>query len=598
MGQANSESIRQQFLAAMDQHRQGNLEQAERAYRALIESAPGHAGSIHNLGLIEFQRGRVDDAIALYRRALAIAPDYDEAHNNLGVALEQQDRLDEARAAYQRALELNPGYATACNNLGDVLRKQECLQEAEAMYRRALDLEPRNPLAWLNLGNVLWSRDRNEEAEAAFREALRLEPGHPQVHYNLGDFLVYQGRMQESEAAYRRALELKPDYAEVYGDLGSALGYQGRTREAEEAFRQALRLDPTLARVYWYLCSNHKYRSADNEDVAAILALLGSKDIDESDAMHLHFALGKIYDDCEEYDKAISHYKYANRIGHKKTAFNPPRFADLVSQIIDVYTPEFFAERRGHGSSSEAPVFIVGMMRSGTTLIEQIVAAHPRVFGAGELNRMREIVDGLAQRAPEGESYPRCAQRIDRDAAAALAQDYLVRAERDAPDGVARISDKMPSNFLHLGLIALLFPEAHIIHCRRDPVDTCLSVYFQNFAATNEFAHDLEEIGFYYRQYDRLMTHWREALPLAMHEIQYEELVSGMDEKARELVAFLGLEWDDRCLAYDRNPRAVVTSSSWQVRQPVYKTSVRRWRNYETYLGPLFKALGIDPDTA
>ena len=596
MPEASSERIRRRFLAAMNQHRQGNLHEAESAYRALIESAPDHAGSIHNLGLIHFQRGQVDDAIALYRRAIAIAPDYDEAHNNLGVALEGQDRLDEARAAYERALALKPDYATACNNLGDVLRKLERLPEAEAMYRRALALEPGNALAWLNLGNLLWTRERNGEAEEAFREAARLAPRNPHVHHNFGDFLVYQGRMQESEAAYRRALELEPEYAEVYADLGCVLGYQGRSDEAEEAFRRALALDPTLAKVYWYLCSNRKYRSADNEDVSGILALLGSADLEESDAMQLHFALGKIYDDCKEYDKAISHYQYANRIGHKKTAFNPRRFADLVSQIIEVYTPEFFAERRGFGMTSEFPVFIVGMMRSGTTLVEQIVAGHPRVFGAGELNTMREIVDGLAERAPHGETYPQCVTRIDESTAAALAGEYLARSRRDAPADAERISDKMPSNFLHLGLVALLFPEARVIHCRRDPVDTCLSVFFQNFAGINEFAHDLGEIGQYYRQYDRLMTHWREALPLPMIEIQYEDLIAGMDDKARELVAFLDLEWDERCIAFHRNPRAVVTSSAWQVRQPLYTTSVRRWRNYERYLGPLLEQVGIDPD--
>lgn len=596
MPQMDARQIRERFLVAMEQHRKGDLVQAEKAYRELIASAPNHAGSIHNLGLVLYQRGDVDSAVEMYRRALTIAPNYDEAYNNLGVALESQNRLEEAHDAYRRAIELKPDYATAHNNLGDVLRKQERFSEAEESYREALRLEPGNALAWLNLANVLWSQERSDEAEEAFNKAVRLEPGNPGAHHNLGDFLVYQGRMRESEAAYRQALALQPDDAEAHMDLGNVLGYQGRAREAEEAFRYALRLDPALARAYWYLSSNRKYDSSQHEDIDSILALLNSDDIDEVDEMHLHFALGKIYDDCREYDKAISHYGFANRIGHKKTAFNPKRFSSLVTQIIEVYTPEFFAERRGYGVASQTPVFIVGMMRSGTTLVEQIATAHPDVFGAGELNKLREIVDGLAERAKDGQSYPECVKHIDKESMAVLAHDYEERAQRDAGHDVARITDKMPSNFLHLGLAALLFPEARIIHCRRDPLDTCLSIYFQNFAGINEFAHDLSEIGSYFRQYDRLMAHWREVLPLKMYEVRYEELVSNMESKAHELIAFLDLTWDERCLSFNRNPRAVVTSSSWQVRQPLYTTSVQRWRNYEPYLGPLKQALGMEEE--
>jgi len=592
MAQSDASRIKEKFLSAMNEHQRGNLAQAENAYRQIIDSAPDHAGSIHNLGLVLFQLGNAEEAVAMLRRALEVAPDYDEAHNNLGVVLESQGRLDEAGAAYRRALELNPDYAAAFANLGDVLRKQQQFAEAERMYLEALKLEPANVVARVSLGNVLWSQGLIRESEKLFREAIRLEPAYPEGHNSLGRLLANQGDMGASEQSHRRALELAPECADFYSDLGNVLGFQGRAREAEEAFRHALRLEPDRARVFWYLSLHHKYDSIEHEDVASILELLDSGTLSETDKMHLNFALGKIYDDCREYDKAFSHYADANRVGLKTASFDAKSFTAFISQIIEVFRPEFFSRRQGFGSPSRIPVFIVGMLRSGTTLVEQIVASHARVFGAGELDEMREIVDDLATGAAAGESYPGCVEHMDKATALALARDYLGSSQRGAGERIRRVLDKMPSNFLHLGLIALLFPNARIIHCRRDPLDTCLSIFFQNFSGVNEFAYDLSHIGAYYRQYDRLMAHWRNVLPLRMYEIQYEDLVSSMEEKIRELLTFLDLEWDERCLSYDKNPRGVVTSSSWQVRQPVYKTSVQRWRNYERFLGPLKESLG------
>ena len=552
------DQIKDVFVFAMDQHQKGDLVQAEQAYRQILDTVPSHAGSIHNLGVILYQRGDAEAAIAMYRRALEIAPNCDEAYNNLGVALEGQGNLNEAYDAYQQALQLNPNYAIAYNNLGDVLRKQRRLPEAEKMYREALRLEPRYPDACFNLANVLSDQDR----------------------------------MRESEVAYRQALQLRPDYAEVYNNLGNLLGYQGRAREAEEAFRHALRLKPNLARVFWHLASYHKYDSTNHEDVTRISALLDSGNVAQTDAMHLHFALGKIYDDCKAYDEAFSHYSDANRIRHKTTSFNSQKFTDFITRVVDVFRPEFLAQGQTYGVASQTPVFIIGMPRSGTTLVEQIIASHPNAFGAGELRKMREIVDGLATRAEGNESYPECIRHIDSNMAVALAQDYQAHSQRCVGSGIVRVLDKMPSNFLHLGLIALLFPKARIVHCQRYSLDTCLSIFFQNFADVNEFAYDLSEIGSYYRQYDRLMAYWRSVLPVKIYEIQYEELVSNIEAKAHELIDFLDLEWDEQCLAFNKNPRGVRTSSSWQVRQPVYTTSVQRWRNYEKYLGPLKQSLG------
>jgi tetratricopeptide (TPR) repeat protein len=590
----NAERIRETFLIALEQHRKGNLVEAENAYRQIIEFAPDHAGSIHYLGLINYQRGLLGNAVSMYRQALAIAPDFDEAYNNLGVALEAQGKLNEARDAYQHALRLNPTFATAYNNLGDVFRRQQRLPEAENVYREAIRLEPRNPLALVNLGNALWGQGRLREAEEAFRQAIQCEPDYADAYNNLGNFLSDQGRVREAELAHRKAVQLSPRRAEFHSDLGLVLGHQGRGCDAQDSFRQALQIRPEFAKVYWQLGPYHKYDSANHQDVAQIRKLLDSSNLDEADAMYLHFALGKIYDDCRKYDDAFVHYKHANRIRRGETNYDSKEFADSIAQTIETFSRKFLTQQRGYGETSERPVFVVGMPRSGTTLVEQIVASHPAVFGAGELITMREIVSSLASQAVENEPYPRCVKTLDRDSATTLARYYQAHSERYAGSGVSRVVDKTPSNFLHLGLIALLFPNARIIHCRRSPLDTCLSMYFHNFADVTEAAYDLSDMGSYYRQYERLMEHWRTVLPLKMLDVQYEHLVLTFDEVAHQLVDFLGLPWNEHCLTYYRNPRSVSTSSSWQVRQPVYSSSVDRWRNYEKHLGPLMQSLAKD----
>ena len=597
MGRTDAEKIREIYVRAVDRHQKGELDAAEIAYQQIIESAPNHVGSIHNLGLILYQRGQIDDAIAMYNRALEIAPNYDEAYNNLGVALEEQGHLAEAHDAYQRAVQLKPDYVTALVNLGDVLRKRLQESQAEEKYRQALRLDPQNPLTSFKLGECLWEQRRLREGEQAFRQVIRIAPDFPDTYNRLGRVLADLGRMSDSEAALRQAVRLHPDSARFHCDLASVLGFQGRLDEAEQACRQALRVDPDSALAFWTLCTYRKYDSVDHDDVTRMRAVLEAGEIEESDAAQLHFALGKIYDDCGKFDDAFSRYEDANRIRNESTSYSPRRFADFIARVIEVFDSGFFAQRRDYGMDSETPVFIVGMPRSGSTLIEQIVDCHPDAYGAGELDELRELVDRLAHRAVGDDAFPECARDISQEAAATLARDHLARIRQYVEGDVTRILDKMPSNFLHLGLVALLFPKARIIHCCRDPLDTCLSVFFQNFSGVHEYAYDLYEIGTYYRQYDRLMAHWRSVLPLKLYEIQYEQLVSHLDAKARELIDFLELDWDDSCLRFDRNSRSVTTSSAWQVRQPVYGTSVRRWQNYEKYLGPLKRGLGMGADT-
>jgi hypothetical protein len=314
----------------------------------------------------------------------------------------------------------------------------------------------------------------------------------------------------------------------------------------------------------------------DHEDARSMLALLDTPALGEADAMHLHFALGKIFDDSGAFEEAFAHYREGNRIRHKTSRFDAREHTSFTERVIGTFGTKFFSQRSGYGSSSELAVFIVGMPRSGTTLVEQIIASHPQAHGAGELKTLPDLSRGLGARLKSSSLYPEVVSALDRDTSRILAAEYELVLKQRAENAAVRITDKMPLNFMHLGLIALLFPKARVIHCLRD------------------YAYDLADIGAYYRQYRRLMRHWREVLSLQSLELGYEDLVSEQGRNTQRLLEFLGLPWDERCLAFHNNPRPVQTASAWQVRQPLYKSAVNRWRNYEKYLGPLLQTLELD----
>lgn len=307
----------------------------------------------------------------------------------------------------------------------------------------------------------------------------------------------------------------------------------------------------------------------------------------------LHFALGRLLDRRDDIDGAFRHYHAGNRIKAALAPFDAAAHAAYTDRLIEIFDQRFFAERAGFGSPSERPVFIVGMPRSGSTLVEQILSCHPDVTAAGEHDEMRRIARRLPEAVESTARFPDCVAAITPDIAAGLAAAYLASLERlDPPPGDARrVADKMLGNFLRLGLIALMFPNARVIHCRRDPLDTALSCYVQSFERGMRFTYDLAHLGIAYRHYERLMAHWRRALPLAMLDVQYEALVADQEGTSRQIVDFCGLDWDPCCLAFHEKERQVRTASFWQVRQPLYASSVGRWRRYEAHLGPLIEAL-------
>ncbi len=544
------------FQAALSKHRAGDLVAAEQCYRQLLEVDRHHADALHHLGLLLRDRGNSEEAISLLTRAVAVRPNDAVGQNNLANMLKEEGRLTEALSAYRAAVRCDPDYANAYFNLADLLLDQGELQAATDCYRQVLRLSPEDAGAWNGLGAALRRRQRLAEAMEAFDTALRISPDWLDAHNNRGLVLAALGDLEAATVCFRTAIELDADYASVYENLAKS----------------------------------RRFGAGDRGEILRLQALAESSKLQESARVSLHFALGKMLDDCGVYNQAFEHYRTANRLKRQTVDFEREQHTAAISDSITTFSRDFFEQRQGSDHPSELPVFIVGMPRAGTTLVEQIIASHPQVFGADELTHIRDIATALPARLQTDMAYPGCVPMIDATSVRSLAEDYLGKLRALGGDAL-RVSDKMPGNFFHLGLIALMFPRARIIHCRRDPLDVCLSIYFHRFVHGYDYAYDLTDIGVYYRQYRRLMQHWHETLPIKICDVQYEELVANQESESRRLIDYCGLPWDDRCLEYHKNDRPVQTMSNWQVRQPIYTDSIQRWKKYEEHLDELKEAL-------
>jgi len=432
------------------------------------------------------------------------------------------------------------------------------------------------------------------------RQAVAQLPNEPDFHGNLAAAYQLAGRVAEAIVHYREAVRLNPRNVKQYLFLSDALMEQGRLDEALAQSLHALRLDPDSAQAYCALgtLAGHGGYALTEADVQHVQDLLDAGRHSTLDNSLLAFTLAAYWERKGCHDQAFAYYRQGNECKQQvyreaKQAFDPEKHRRLIDNLIAVFTPQFLQRVRSFGVASEVPVFVVGMVRSGTSLVEQILATHPQVYGAGERKDIDQLATTLHEQIHTAEKYPACVQRLDPGMARSLAYGYLQKLAREA--GTAdRIIDKMPHNYLHLGLIAMLFPRARIIHCRRDPMDVCTSAYFQNFKWMPHAA-SLEDIAFYHQQYTRLMEHWRRVLPLPIHAVVYEELVADQQARSRELIAFCGLNWDECCLSFYRTERVVQTASKLQVRRPISNRSVGRWKAFEAHLEPLRLALGIPP---
>jgi len=578
-----------------------------RALKETTQVSPVQAGAHLNLGNALARQGRFEEALASYGRALALDPRFPEAHINQGHALLELGRLEEALESYRRAIAARPT-AEAHDHAGNVLLALGRVAEASACFRRAILCEPRFFAAHDHLGNALAELGRTDEAVQAYRRALDLNPSSAEVHNNLGSLQRACGRLDEALAYFARAVSLRPDFAEAHCNLGLVQRLKSRPAEAQQSCARALALKPGYAPALLVLADVHADQgdfagadqyfrraiAADPDSPEAFAGLSRLRKMTSEDSgwlseaqriaarasspskeAYLRYAIGKYFDDTGEFDLAFASYRRANEL---KRLCRPPHDSQAmtrsVNRIIESQDRDWIARVRPESIAAHRPVFIVGMLRSGTTLAEQILASHPEVHGAGELPFWSAV----------GEAA--CEDRIT-----PLAMEYLRILAALAPDA-QRVVDKMPGNFMALGLIHAALPNARIIHMRRDPMDTCLSIYFQHFETAVTYANDLEDLARYYTEYCRLMQHWRSTLPAdVLLEVPYEALVREPEQWSRNMLEHIGLPWDSRCLDFHLTHRTIITASKWQVRQAINEASIGRWRNYDKYLGPLRRIL-------
>ncbi len=567
------------FAEARGHHKAGRLPDAERLYRQILAADPRHAGSLHLLGLIAEQLGRHQVAAELIGKAIAVDGRIPVFHYHLASAQHSLGRLREAESSYRKAIALRPDYLEAHNNLGLALKDQGRPDEAAICFEKALALNPNLASVHYNLGTVRRSQGRLTDAARCFERAIALDPNFTDAHNNLGIVLREQGRPGEAVAHYRAILALRPDYPEARANLGHALRDQGRFEEAAAVYRDAIALGRDAPLCYHGLSVCRKFTEADRDLIADMRGALDAPGQSDADRCLLCFALGKAFDDLRGYETAMKYFDEGNRIDSRNRRFDSAEVTALVDFLIAAF-PD--AAPRAPSSDSELPVLIVGLPRSGTTLVEQILASHAQVAAAGELDFWLRRLDAVRRRRDA---------RLDPVGEAEAIRDYPALL-REYSSAARRVTDKMPFNFLFLGYIHRLFPHARIIHCRRSPIDTALSIYLTRFAGTHDFACRRADIVHYIREYQRLMAHWREVLPpYRFLEIDYETLVADQEAVSRSLVAFCGLGWDDACLDFHSHDRGIVTASAWQARQPVYQSSAERWRRYEPWLGELRQLL-------
>ena len=566
----------------------GRLGEAEALLRAALKLKPGSAEAHNDLGIALARQGRYAEAIPEYEAALALKPGWAAALGNLGNALSDSGRKDEAIARFEEALAADPNRAETHNDLGVVLASLKREADAVPRFKRALALAPDFAAAAGNLANALSALERYDDAIAIFGKVLARDPNQVSALCALGYALQRADRPQESLAAYERALALAPENPESHRGRAFALQTLGRIAEGRAEFERAVALAPDRPAFHRALADAKRFHT-DDAQIAQMEALEKTA-LSESQRIEIDFALGKAYQDLGRNEEALRRFIEGNALKRKNEDYDEAATLTMLRHIAEVFGADLLARNAGSGDPSDVPVFILGMPRSGSTLIEQILASHPHVFGAGELHVLSDIAKSF--RGADAHAYfPEAAKTLSPAQWRAFGAEYVARLRSRAP-GAARITDKMPANFRFIGLIRLALPNARIIHTMRDPVDTCLSCFSKLFGGSQPYAYDLAELGRYYAAYERLMAHWRAVLPQgAMLEVQYETLVGDFEAEARRIVGYCGLAWDDKCLAFDKTDRPVRTASMTQVRQPIFGDSIGRWKSYESLLEPLLQSI-------
>ena len=531
----------------------GHIDESENAIKEALELDPRHAAL--NKAEVALTEGRMEEAEKLLKEILVNDPKNVKALRMLASIALEASRFGPARKLLERAVELNPGFIPAWNDLAHLFMKQDLYEKALETARRALDIDPKMVFSWVVCGNILSRAQRNEE----------------------------------SLEAYGKALEISPWSAGALSGMGHVLKTIGRQEESIEAFRKCIKSHPAYGEAYWSLANLKTFKFEDDE-VQVMEKMVEQKDLADEAKVNFLLSLGKHYENEKDYDTAFEHYQRGNDLRREHEIYDPVQTQVVHDRIIEVFDQKFLQEREGWGDPDPAPILIVGLPRSGSTLIEQILASHSMVEGTMELPDLSRLTAELSRRSPGRTEYPEAVENLDQETVRSMGQSYLKTTMRYRTDK-AYFIDKMPNNFSVIGFLHLILPNAKVIDARRHPLDSCLGSYKQLFFKGQSFTYEQFELGHYYLEYRRIMDLWNDALPGKVLDIHYEQMVTDQENQTRHLLEHCGLPWEDQCLRFYETERAINTASSEQVRQPIYTGALNFWRNYEAHLGEMIETL-------
>jgi tetratricopeptide (TPR) repeat protein len=590
-------SVAEAINLAVASQLNGDCQRAIELYNLLIDRFPASAEFLNSRGIAFQSLKRHAEAIESYDLAIALNPDFPEAHFNRGVTLQITGRLIEALDEYRRTLELNPNHFVALRYQGLTFQALSRFEEAVVSYNASLEGRPDHADTFYNRGTAYQAMGNYDWALQSYEHAIALDAGHALAFNNRGAVQMEIKQFAEALKSFDAARSLRPSFAEALNNRGNALLAMGDLVGSREAYLKALHVKTGYSGPLLGLSSIGTYTCADHPDVEMIQDALTQGDLRLEDRDRLHFALGKIYDDCGLFEQAFKQFQAANEMRRSAVAYSSQAQETLFETLKTVFSPAFLDQPLSEPQRGPAPLFVLGMPRSGTTLIAKILASHSLIQYAGELPNLRRVTEEIQLLTKSPNSYPESARDLTHEVAISLSNGFRNRLRRDFSPGVFHVIDKHPLNFFHIGLISVLFPEARIVHVQRDPLDCCLSNYFQRLSPTYAYSFDLADIGSYYRRYLGLMDYWKSVLPGKIIGVRYEDVILETESTIRNLIDSLNLDWNERCLLPHEEPGFVDTASQWQVRQPMYRSSIGKWRHYDEHLQVLKDILAYCPSS-
>ena len=579
------------YQSGMAYLKKGQSSNAERAFRKSVKLDPNFADAHNDLGNTCLQQGRYREAFNAYQKALKLVPDHPGLLNNLANALIGQGEYRKALKWLDRAIEKDPAFSPAICSRGNALRRLGDNFPAVRAYRRAVELQPEHADYRYNLGKALLAIGENLEAIDCFEQVLAENRRNPRALGGLGRGLDALGDLAGAESAYREVIEIEPTNPRWHCELAVAYENHGDKEGALACLRQALEIEPGRTDL-WPILARVKTFAADDPDIETMENLVANRRLPESDRAKIGFSLAKAYEDSGDFDNSIEQLLAASRQKFASFDYSMETERAFFEGIRTFFSAALVSEYGDGGCRDSSPIFILGMPRSGTSLVEQILASHHDVFGAGEIKDLANVYQTLAPSTETSieSGFPEALRNLGAEDFARIGETYIESIRKYA-DASAFITNKMPHNFIYVGFIRLILPEARIIHCTRNPLDNCLSLFKTDFVQGHPYSYDLRALGQYYRLYQELMAHWNQVLPGFIYEQNYESLVQDQEAQTRQLLEYCGLDWDPACLEFHQTRRRVNTASNLQVKRPIYRDSVDLWKRYEDSLQPLVSEL-------